>query len=148
MIFHTSNLHLLDSVGQGKKTCDHVCCILERQAYMHFGQYQASSWDAHFVDTSDIYEVHEFESFFVTQLFTVCYIYMYCQSHCLSHTCTSTFIYSVTPIFKIYLRYIVLKSALWAWWCRQNMTPMSYDIKRLKLWSQIQLEACYHPEVI
>ena len=58
MIFHTSNLHLLDSVGQGKKMCDHVCCILERQAYMHFGQYQASSWDAHFVDTSDIYEVH------------------------------------------------------------------------------------------
>ena len=24
MIFHMSNLHLLDSVGQGKKMCDHV----------------------------------------------------------------------------------------------------------------------------
>ena len=43
MKFHTSNLHLLDSVGQGKKMCGHVCCMLERQAYMHFGQYQASS---------------------------------------------------------------------------------------------------------
>ena len=74
MIFHTSNLHLLDSVGQGKKMCDHVCCILERQAYMHFGQYQTSSWDAHFVDTSDIYEVHKFDGFFGRQLFTVCYI--------------------------------------------------------------------------
>ena len=29
MIFHTSNLHLLDSVGQGKKMCEQVCCILE-----------------------------------------------------------------------------------------------------------------------
>ena len=29
MIFHTSNIHLLDSVGQGKLMCEHVCCILE-----------------------------------------------------------------------------------------------------------------------
>ena len=29
MIFHTSNLHLLDSVGQGKKMCEQVCCKLK-----------------------------------------------------------------------------------------------------------------------
>ena len=28
MIFHTSNLHLLDSVGQGNIMCEHVCCIV------------------------------------------------------------------------------------------------------------------------
>ena len=73
MIFHTSNLHLFDSVGQGKKMCEQVCCILELfssyskilltwaknysfwkkaglcytrspTAYrVHFGQYQTSS---------------------------------------------------------------------------------------------------------
>ena len=29
MIFHTSNLHLLDSVGEGKKMCKQVYCTLE-----------------------------------------------------------------------------------------------------------------------
>lgn len=29
MIFHTSNLHLLYSVGQGKKMCEQICCKLE-----------------------------------------------------------------------------------------------------------------------
>ena len=28
MLFHTSNLHLLDTVGQGSKIFEHVCCIL------------------------------------------------------------------------------------------------------------------------
>ena len=28
MIFHLSSLHLLESVGQGTKECENVCCIL------------------------------------------------------------------------------------------------------------------------
>ena len=31
MIFHTSNLHLLDSVGQGEQICEQVCCILTQR---------------------------------------------------------------------------------------------------------------------
>ena len=28
MIFHLSSLHLLESVGQGTKKCENLCCIL------------------------------------------------------------------------------------------------------------------------
>ena len=60
--FHTSNLHLLDSIGQGKKMCEQVCCILDYSQITELSRYK-HAWSQRKAKISFVYVNNQWTSY-------------------------------------------------------------------------------------